>query len=58
MYGVGQKPSKSNPDKGHGGAQSGSMGGNQYRGNDYEAMYQKVEASDARKLKADAKSKI
>lgn len=62
MYGegnssFGQKPSMSSPDKGKNGQQSGSQGGEGYRGNNYEAMYQKVQREDASRLRSNRKAK-
>lgn len=57
---------KSNPDVGPKGEQSGHMGmsrddygmESKYRGNKYEENFQKINASDAKKLKRSMKSKI
>lgn len=52
-----------NPDKGFNTPTSSSMGvsseygvSGSYRGNEYENLYEKVQKSDARKLKANMKS--
>jgi len=49
MYKV-EKPNIGNPDKGKNGQQSGT-GKNEYRGNDYKAIQDKIEREDQSKLK-------
>jgi hypothetical protein len=59
----GKKPSMNSPDKGHNTPTSSSMPtstndygmGSKYRGNDYNALYNKTQKSDASKLRSQRK---